>query len=54
MTRYEQAKEMLRLKFGLMQDQIDFLEYVWSCMNEEERDFYRNNYRGKLPKKYEA
>ena len=46
------AKAIVALKFALMQEQINFFEYVWDCMHDEEKDFYRNNYQGKLPLKY--
>lgn len=49
---YKEAKARLIAKFHLMDEQIKFLEYVWSCLHEEEQEFYINNYKGHVPTKY--
>lgn len=47
-----QAAELVRQKLLTMDERLRFLEYVWECMHEEEKDFYVNNYQGHIPGKY--
>ncbi len=39
-------------KIRLMDEQLKFLEYVWSLCQADMQDQAINNYKGKVPDKY--
>lgn len=46
------TKDLIVMKIRSMEAELKFLEWVWTELTQEQRDFFINNFVGEVPSKY--